>query len=131
MNPSQITLVRTLLNQAGLLEFKEDIVSSHTEGRTVSLKECDLAETQAIVKYLKTYLGQTDDGPEKMRRKIISKAHEMHWKRKDGRIDMERLNGWMINYGQYHKKLDDLSITELPATLTQFDKVLKSFLKGI
>lgn len=131
MTTAQIQLCRTLLNKAGLTTFKEEIVASHTNNRTVSLTECDQQETQALVKYLKSYLGQTDDGPERIRRKIISCAHEMHWKLQDGRIDMERLNNWLVKYGLHHKKLNDLTAAELPATLTQIDKVLKSFLKGL
>jgi hypothetical protein len=52
MTKEQIKICRTLLNQAGLAEYKEDIVSSHTNGRTVSLTDCNLPETQLIVKYL-------------------------------------------------------------------------------
>jgi len=97
--------------------------------------------TTAQIKYVRGLLAKNgimdinnlkgDDKRGRMVRKMLSMAHEMLWETPEGKADMERINAWCEKYTEQHKKLDDLKTDELPAVVTTFTKVYKSFLKGI
>lgn len=130
MSPAQVRLCRGLLSKAGLSKYKEDIVYDYSNGRTEHLTEMDYNETMALVKYLQSVSG--DDNPaDRMRRKILSMAHEMHWEHKGGRIDMGRVNNWCVLFSGKKKPLNAFKLSELPALVTQFEIVYRDFLKGI
>jgi len=138
MTPAQVTMVRTLLSKAGVDEAeKVKIVKHITRDRTSSLKDMSYNETQDIVTYLQGVTGQkaVDRPKEKpgddMRRKIISRAHEMHWKLSNGKVDMERVNNWCLQYSGKNKKLNHFTVAELPTLVTQFEFVYQSFLTGL
>ncbi|MDO3641958.1 hypothetical protein [Mucilaginibacter sp. L3T2-6] len=132
MTPKQIGMVRGLLAKAGLTQHKEDMVYDYTNGRTEHLSEMTHDETQALVKYLNSFLGQTGNPAEKMRRKILSMAHEMHWELPGTtRVDMKRVNNWCIRFSGQNKPLDAFKYSELPALVSQFEIVYRDFLKGI
>lgn len=131
MTGKQIGMVRILINKAGLGKQKEDLVWSFSSERTVHLSELDQKETEEIVKYLRGLTGQIDNPSDKMRRKILSFAHELHWELPDGRVDMSRLNNWLLKYSPSKKPLDVLSSSELVVVVSQLESVYKDFLKGI
>jgi hypothetical protein len=130
MNANHIRKVRAMLAKAGLSPHKEDIVLSHTEGRTTSLTEMDYDETLSIIAYLEKQLGVPASPAEKMRNKIISIGHEMKWHRPGTRkIDMDRVNDWCVN--KFKAPLDDLAYLDLCAAVTAFERVHVSYLRGI
>lgn len=131
MSPAQIRLTRSLLAKAGLMKYKEDIVFDYSNGRTESLTEMNYEETKALVKYLRNESGQLDNPADRMRRKILSMAHEMHWEHKGGRIDMDRVNNWCVRFSGQNKPLNAFKLSELPALVSQFEIVYRDFLKGI
>jgi hypothetical protein len=131
MTPKQISMVRALMAKAGLMEHKEDMAFDYSNGRTAHLSELTHPETMQLVKYLNAYLGLNGNPADKMRRKILSHAHEMHWELYDGRVDMERVNNWCIRFSGLNKPLDEFKYAELPALVTQFEMVYTAFLKGI
>jgi len=131
MTGRQIGMIRALLNKAGLTAQKEDIVASFSDERTVHITDLTQKEAQEIVKYLNTYLGQEGNPSDKMRRKILSHAHEMHWELLDGRVDMVRVNNWCIRFSGKNKPLDQFKYSELPTLVSQFELVYTDYLKGI
>lgn len=132
MTPKQIGMVRALLAKADLTEQKQDLAYSFSDGRTEHLSDMDYTETQALVKYLQMFLGQPDNDRDKMCRKILSMAHEMHWEIPGSkRIDIARVNNWCVRFSGLNKPLDQFKYSELPALVTQFTLVYTGFLKGI
>ena len=133
MTKDQIKYVRGLLNRAGLTEYKEEIVLSFTDGRTEHLTGMNYQETQDIIAHFKGILNIPQDTPaEKQRRKILSLAHEMKWHLPGTRkVDMERVNHWLLTRTAFKKPLNDLLYTELPVVVTAFNNVYESYLKGI
>ena len=132
MTPKQIGLVRALLHKAGLTEQKEDLAFSFSDGRTEHLSDMDYTQTQAMVKYLNNYLGQDGNPADKMRRKILSIAHELNWELPGShRIDIARVNNWCIAHTGAKKPLDGLSLSELNKAVTGITNYYMQYLKGI
>lgn len=140
MNKAQIGKVRVMLANAGINNEKEkkEFVMMVTQ-RTDSLSACTQDETKTIIAYLEANSPQPETlkqtvsrAAEKQRRYIISMAHQMHWyKPRTKKVDMQRVDNWCIQYSGYGKPLDEIDDTMLPALVTQFQKVLKSFLNAL
>ncbi|MBS1783172.1 MAG: hypothetical protein JSS78_08900 [Bacteroidetes bacterium] len=117
---------------------KEIIVLGASQQRTTSTKELTSEEAKGLIQYLKKQDAQ-EQRAETMRRKIISRAHEMRWHtaetkdlpRNYRKVDMPRLDDWMLKSSYLHKKLNQYRYSELPALVTQFEQVYKSFLKWL
>jgi hypothetical protein len=126
MTPKQLKYVVFLLNQHRLIEQREEITWEVSSGRTSKLSELNYTETNSLIKRL-----QGGASRNRMVGKILSMAHEMGWETDGGKVDMGRINGWMVKYSPKHKKLDQVPDRELPAVVTAFEKVYESFLKGL
>lgn len=138
-NYEQIKAISTLLGKHNLVDQKDSIIGSFTNGRSTSRKDMTKAEAAALIGHLKS-LDPTDRRSDKMRNKILSMAHEMGWNLSAGfsmhekglpksKIDMEHLNNWCVKSGYLHKKLDDYTYKELPRLVSQFEEVYKSYLR--
>lgn len=105
-------------------ETRKMMVSQATAGRTDSSSKMYRTEMSTLLDHLKSL--NTDetnsDKADRLRKKIISMAHEMSWESLQGRADMERINNWCIKYGKYHRPLNDHSILELGILITQFER---------
>ncbi len=124
MNHAQNKALHYLLNNRGLIPQKEMLVLSYTNGRSRSSKDLSFQEAGELISYLKTL-----DHSHKMRRKIISMAHELGWHLPPSpngegkgvrRIDMNAINEWCKKYGFGKKELNEYTESELPKLVTQF-----------
>lgn len=116
------------LNQLGLMDDKRHIIAEFTAGRTNSARELTDAELHQLCQGLG--VGTVKPPGDKMRKAIISMAHELGW-RLAGKADMQRINNWCIAKGKYHKKLNDHNMKELTELVTQFQIVYEKHLKTI
>lgn len=131
ISKAQYACIHALLNKLHLTAKKEEILRIFSNCRTGSCKELSSYEANAIILHLKS-LDPEEVGAEKMRRKIISMAHEMGWRIPGTRkADMQRIDAWMVKSSYLHKKINQYRYAELPKLVTQFEAVYKSFLKGI
>ena len=136
ISKAQIGIIMAMINKLHLKAQKEDIIMGASNERTISTRELTSDEANALIKYLKQQ-DPDEQKAEKMRRKIISMAHEMGWAsttlshQGKPKVDMERIDNWCVKYGFLHKKLNQYLYTELPRLVTQFESVYQSFLKGI
>jgi hypothetical protein len=140
MTKGQIGKVRAMLAKAGITDEKEkkEFVMMITGGRTDSLTACNYKETKSIIAYLETTTSQRPtfkdamaQAAERQRRYIMAMAHQMHWHRPGTRkVDMGRIDNWCIQYSGLAKPLDEIDDACLPSLVTQFKKVLESFLIG-
>ncbi|RTL47238.1 MAG: hypothetical protein EKK39_14815 [Sphingobacteriales bacterium] len=108
-------------------ETKEIITLGFTQQRTTHISEMTKTEAAALIQHLKD-IDPEEQRANKMRRKIISMAHEMHWHNKYGKADIQRIDNWCKAYGYKHKSLNNYTYKELPALVTQFEQVYLSFL---
>lgn len=127
----QIACIRTLIIKTGNIGNKETIISGFTNGRTTSIKALEPDETTAVIKHLRGM--QTDNSKEtKMKNKILSLAHEMHWHLPGTRkVDMKRVDGWMKQTSYLKKPLDSYTYKELPKLVSQFENVYKYYLNNL
>lgn len=112
-------------------ETKEELIYNHTAGRTVSIRELSKIEAEKVIKFLTSQGRVTETPASRMRRKIISMAHELGWKVPGGKVNMERLNEWCIKYGYLSKPLNKYRTDELTGLVTQFEKVYLDHLRNI
>jgi hypothetical protein len=131
MTQSQLVLVHTLLSTNGIKDKddKADIIRSFTAGRTSSSREMTHVEATALINHLKS-LDPSERSADRMRKKIISMAHQMGWKT-DGKLDIGRVNNWCIKFSYLKKKLDAYEYTELPRLVSQFENVYKDYLRKV
>ena len=127
----QIKKIQTLISKTGNAGNKEDMIAGFTGGRTTSVRELLPEETVAVIRYLNK-LDPNYKGSERMRRKIISMAHEMQWRHIGSvKIDMGRVDGWCITFGFGKKKLDAYTYEELPKLVTQFTEAYNHYINKI
>lgn len=130
--------IYALLRNAGLNEGdKKELVMSFTRQRTEHSSEMSFREADELIKWLESRFSQLDRA-DRMRKKIISMAREMGWECSPASLkgakplaDMQRINQWCTRFGYLHKPLNDYKYKELPALVTQFEQVYRSFLKAI
>jgi hypothetical protein len=101
-------MLHSLLNKTGLSTDKANIVLGITNGRSEHSKDLSFEEARLMITWLQSQ-DKTKDGANKMRCKIISIAHEMHWHLSGTKdIDMPRLNGWCEKFSYLHIKIKRL-----------------------
>ena len=133
-------MIHALLAKMKMVSMKEALVHSYTGGTTTSSKEMSKYQAKELISYL---VKLTGDGEkmDRMKKKMIAMAHEMGWQKpvpkmsagaqEPAKVDMDRLNGWCVEFGMYHKGLDKHNAQELPKLVTQFEAVYKSYLNGL
>jgi hypothetical protein len=125
IQPHQNRILHSLLNATKMIVQKEDLVYSFTGGRSTTSKELTYQEAGALITHLKTL-----DAAHKMRRKIISMAHEMGWQVRVSSpnggsrmgADMDAVNAWCKKYSFGKKPLNEYTTRELPRLVTQFEQ---------
>jgi hypothetical protein len=141
LTPEQLKCVQTLLSKQGAdKEQREWIVSVWTNHRTTSVCNLGKFEASKLIGHLKSQQ-PLHQASEKMRRKILSMAHEMGWEMPGtrsvvnnqvrARVDMKHVNDWCLKYGYLHKKLDAYTYEELPKLVSQFEGLYKQHLNKV
>lgn len=128
VNTSLIKQIHTLLSQLGRSndkEFKKDLVLQYSKGRAESTKELYYAEGLSLVAALQKMVGVSKEAQDRDRKRkaIISVAHTGGWQQ-NGKADIDRINGWCQQYGQFKKPFNDHTSKELNQLLRQFKKAL-------
>ena len=112
-------------------ENKEQLVFGFSGERTSTSKELTFEECNRLNNHLQSLVQQSDDRADVMRKKVLSICHEMKWKLESGKIDWEHLNDWLDKYGYLHKSLNEYTEKELPKLVTQFENLLRDYLKKL
>ncbi len=131
--PKQLKVIQTLLRQNNIVteEHKRPLIASFTDGRTDSSRAMEIKEAEKLISHL-VNLSPVEKSADKMRKKLLSMAHEVGWKiQGTDKISMKDVNAWCIKYGHKHKKLDDYKYEELPALITQFETMYKQYLSKV
>jgi hypothetical protein len=128
---SQIITISTLLSKLKIQdEDRKNIILGFSFGRSDSRKDLKFTEAEELIKYLKGHEPKKKLPGESMRKKIISRFHEMGY-RKEGKIDMPRVQKTLMKYGYLHKKLNEYSVDELPLLVSQVDQIYNDYLKNV
>jgi len=108
------------------------LILEFTNDRKSGLTQLSDNEYQVFLMWLNdTYpanLSMPDSKENIMRRKMIALFRKIGYN--DGNFaDMERITAWVLKYGYLHKRLNDYSLNELPALVTQVEQYYKSTLE--
>lgn len=130
----KIITAQTLLSKCRLRAQKTNIVRGFSDGRTAHISELDEDEANRLIGFLRYTARDAARTPaqssaDRMKRKIISMAHELGWRQPEGKINMKSVNGWCMKYGYLHKCLDDYSHAELPRLVQQFERMYTIVMK--
>jgi hypothetical protein len=132
ITPGQLKIINTIISVRNLKAYKEDIIKGASDGRVSSSKDLYYDEADILIKKLNTEKTADFDKGHKMRGKILSLAHELHWRIPGTtKVDFKRINDWCIKFGYLHKRLDHYTYEELPKLVTQFTNMHTDFLKKI
>lgn len=137
MNLQQNKQLHTLLSANGLMAEKANIVLGFTQGRSESSKDLTDSEARELINYLQqasprplSARGGEGEASNKMRRKIISLAYEMHWaKAGDWRAAVAAIDKFCSGEKSLFKKvLNKHSYKELVQVVSQFEMMYKKYL---
>jgi hypothetical protein len=117
------------LNDTNQYGRRHDYAYRHSTRRTESTKELYDDEMMAVIEELEEAF-KCFDMCDVMRKKIISKAHQMNWEI-EGKADMQRINDWCVEHGPYKKLLMRHDVKELGILVSVFDKVYKHYMNKI
>lgn len=113
--------IRSLLMKVNGFSKKEEWVGGRTGGRTTQTHEMLAGEAMQMIAWLE----DRDGSMNRMRRKVISLAHQLGWKDardpEGKRADYARINNWMVTYTACKKPMARQSAEELKTSLDQFE----------
>lgn len=114
-------------------DARKQMVHSITNGRTESCSELSHTEARELCRKLDQMQTSYKDQErkEKMRKKIISCFHEMNYRHPGGKIDMERIEQWMLHYSYAHKSIMQYQYNELPRLVTQVETMRDKHLNSL
>ena len=127
---SQIRLFYAMLTNSGLLELKEDIVSSFTNGRTVHVTELSDVELQKLCSTMRERgfpTTQKETQEYRLRRKIYALCFDIGiiygQSPEDWQMNYAKVDAFCISRGTVKKGLREQGAGELKKTLRQFSAI--------
>ena len=123
----QLIIINTLVSKLGIRkEVKQQMVIGFSYGRETSTTQLTGEEATAFIQHLKSIdpgERMNEEKAERMRRKIISMAHEINWRIPGTtKVNMLKVDAWCIKYSPQKKKLNHHKVNELAGLVTQFEK---------
>lgn len=147
MTSTQNKIIHAELNKAGLMSRKADIIASFTQGRTSHSSEMNVDEARVLIGWLRNRnlqgssackVGQNLQGyqpkpGDKMRKRLISMAYELHWASPgDWKAAISALDKFLTSPKSIFKKpLNKHSVTELTKVVTQMEQIYKKHLSMV
>ena len=132
ISTQQVTIIQTLLTKLNYVKgspARDGLLLSFSSNTGTSVKNLNQQQAAELIKYLKAQ-DPEEAAADKMRKKVISLAHEMNWRVPGtGRADMRRIDAWCRKYSSKKKSLDNHTYAELPGLISQFERVHAAFLQ--
>lgn len=126
---AQNRFLHGLLNELDAMGVKDELVMLYSSNRTKSSKDLTMVEATTFINELKE---RKRKECKKMWGKIIHHFCLMGYVDDDGKADMKRINGFVMERGSGNKKkknLFQLTRKELFPIVTQVEQILKKHLK--
>lgn len=128
----QYSYFYVMLAKLGYRSQKEEIILAHTEGRTGHISETTADEYKSVMGMLTRELKQlpstqTEEAKKikTKRSKVLHYAGQCGFADKDGNINWDFLNGFMLKTSVLKKPLNKYSVDELNQLISQFQKMAK------
>ena len=118
------------LQSLGYKMDKEEILLTHTDGRTDSLRALTDEEFNGLIVHLRAVLEKqhSDQAVQRQRKKVIALMCQMGYVTEEDKPDMDRINAWCETYGHLHKRLNYYFGNDLTKLVSQAEAVYKSFI---
>jgi hypothetical protein len=136
---AQVKAIHAILARKGLMDQKQEIISSASSGRTQHSRELSYYEAFDLLKTLNDQELEEKTRKQRMINSLIAMAHEMGWITKkmvltkcgviNSGYDYSLLHSWLEN-NVFKKKLNEHSYQELTILVSVFKKVYYSWLKN-
>lgn len=130
---SQIVKLHALLNKAGLMEHKKEIVQEYSHKKSTSSKQLTLEEARALIDYLES-LVNNQDSKSRMIKKIFAICRSLGWiygnSPEDRKMNNAKLGSFIERKGYLKKPLKDYNESELPGLVSQFESIQKNIEKS-
>jgi len=139
----QVKAINAILATRGLMEGKQEMVHQFTTGRTERSSELYFNEAHELLQALNKGIAPSLEQLQKDRmcRKILAIANKIGMVTKTADVDSRgrlfqkrdyaRLEAWLIKFSYLHKPLKQYSYDELPALITQMEKVEKQYISKL
>lgn len=137
ITPIQNRKLHGLLKRSNLRPKKYDLVKQFSAVGSTDSSKLSYQEATTLINYLEREVSKADT----MRKKMLHLGYEMRYnlprnKEQEGleasKINYLNVNAWCESkYCQNPKPLQLYTAEELPAVLSQFERVYKSFLKNV
>lgn len=144
IQPGQLKRLHALLNKAGLMDEKADLVKQYSACRETSSTKLEYREANSLIKHLEDLTLQMGmRSPEDikrqtadtMRKKIISMLREVGFETTEGsrkKADMKAIYSLIIKIGYLKpKSLNQYDNNELPKLVSQIESYYQKELKRI
>lgn len=128
---AQIKKIHVLLHQKGLMEEKETIIRSISNGRTGSTKDLTLFEARQIIDFLLNETKEINNS----KQRIYNAIWNIAWKMgiiygetdDDYQMNRAKLNMFCRQRGTVKKNLSEMNSIELKSTHRQFEAMFKKY----
>ena len=134
-NKQHIIAIRTALSRLKFTEdVKETLVSTFTNGKTISLRDMNDREASELRNHLNGIQREADASAQKMRSKVISKYHEMDFHtyspvKQKFVADMPRIEKHLVdNWGKELNGYDNKELSRILSVLEK--KIVPWYLKN-
>jgi hypothetical protein len=113
---------------------KEELVMRFTNGRTDSMSAMYEAEAINLHKFVKALMAELNTAnssvDDERRKKILSHAHAMGWRLDNGKVDLDRIDEWLLSdKSPFKKRLNELTSAELSKVIHITGKMKTEHLK--
>lgn len=135
---AQIIAINTAISKKGLKDEKKKMISDVSNGRVESTSDLFFDEAHSLLMFLNADTDNKQEKIDKQVRKIFAIAYDLKWITEkpvvngSGKIEKKKdysvLYKWVNDYGYLKKELREYDEKELPALITQLQKVAGYYL---
>lgn len=127
ISQSQLKRLHVLLNQAGKVEQKAELVLKFSKGRVESSTKLSEPEYRALIEYLEKEVSKEFLKKQRMRKKLFWLCYELGWisghSHEQRSLNIEIVKGIVAKLGYAKKALDLYTSAELSKLVSQFESI--------
>lgn len=131
VSTAQIKKIHVLLNQKGLMEEKQALVYSFSDGRVTSTKELTCYEAKLLI----VHLGGSDKEREEKAKTELRTIYALAWRMEiiygdtadDYQMNIAKLNMFCRKSGTVKKNITAMTLEELRKTHRQFEAMYSGY----
>ena len=136
--------IESKIKKQGFDIERSDVIRQFSNGKKQGLSQLTPFEYRELLRWLNQRFGPNQQKPktnpkihpefneaeDRQKKKIIALFCKMGYV-KDDKADIYRINGWSIQYGHLHKKMNDYHGADLTKLVSQAEEVYKTFVDGL